>query len=127
MRLNGLIAAVVAVAALHAPLAAAQAEQRVLVTAATVTLADFLALPAMSWLRDNLGRAKGVMIAPEITKHLFQPFVTSKANGMGVGLSICRTIIESHGGRINARANEGGGTVFEFTLPFAGPESDDER
>jgi two-component system, LuxR family, sensor kinase FixL len=67
----------------------------------------------------------GTGIAPEITKHLFQPFVTSKANGMGVGLSICRTIIEAHGGRINARANEGGGTVFEFTLPFA--ESDDER
>ncbi len=67
----------------------------------------------------------GAGIAPEITKHLFQPFVTSKANGMGVGLSICRTIIEAHGGRINARANEGGGTVFEFTLPFA--ELDDER
>ena len=67
----------------------------------------------------------GTGIAPEITKHLFQPFVTSKASGMGVGLSICRTIIEAHGGRINARANEGGGTVFEFTLPFA--ELDDER
>jgi two-component system sensor kinase FixL len=43
---------------------------------------------------------------------------------MGVGLSICRTIIEAHGGRIVARPNEGGGTVFEFTLPFAEPEAD---
>ncbi len=69
----------------------------------------------------------GTGIAPEITKHLFQPFVTSKASGMGVGLSICRTIIEAHGGRINARANDGGGTVFEFTVPFAEPEAGHER
>ncbi len=66
----------------------------------------------------------GTGIAPEIAKHLFQPFVTSKASGMGVGLSICRTIIEAHGGHIAARPNEGGGTVFEFTLPFAEPEAD---
>ena len=69
----------------------------------------------------------GSGIAPEIAKHLFQPFVTSKANGMGVGLSICRTIIEAHGGRINARVHDGGGTVFEFTLPFAEPEAGHER
>jgi two-component system, LuxR family, sensor kinase FixL len=66
----------------------------------------------------------GTGISPEIAQHLFQPFITSKANGMGVGLSICRTIIEAHGGRISARANEGGGTVFEFTLPFAEQEAD---
>ncbi len=65
----------------------------------------------------------GSGISPEIAEHLFQPFITSKANGMGVGLSICRTIIEAHGGRISARPNEGGGTVFEFTLPFAEPEA----
>jgi two-component system sensor kinase FixL len=69
----------------------------------------------------------GTGIAPEIAQHLFQPFVTSKASGMGVGLSICRTIIEAHGGRINARANDGGGTVFEFTLPFAEPEAAYDR
>jgi two-component system sensor kinase FixL len=66
----------------------------------------------------------GSGIAPEIAKQLFQPFVTSKASGMGVGLSICRTIIEAHGGRIAARPNEGGGTIFEFTLPFAEPEAE---
>jgi two-component system, LuxR family, sensor kinase FixL len=69
----------------------------------------------------------GTGISPEIAQHLFQPFVTSKANGMGVGLSICRTIIEAHGGRITARPNEGGGTVFEFTIPLAGEEATHER
>jgi two-component system, LuxR family, sensor kinase FixL len=69
----------------------------------------------------------GTGISPEIAQHLFQPFVTSKVNGMGVGLSICRTIIEAHGGRISAGANEGGGTVFEFTLPFAEAEAAHDR
>src|SRR5246500_381274 len=69
----------------------------------------------------------GTGISPEIAKYLFQPFVTSKANGMGVGLSICRTIIEAHGGRISAAANEGGGTIFEFTVPFAGGGGSHER
>lgn len=69
----------------------------------------------------------GTGINPEIAEHLFQPFVTSKANGMGVGLSICRTIIEAHGGRISAGSNDGGGTIFEFTLPFAELEAGHER
>lgn len=69
----------------------------------------------------------GTGIAPEIAQHLFQPFVTSKTDGMGVGLSICRTIIEAHGGRIAARGNNGGGTVFEFTLPFAETEAGHDR
>jgi two-component system sensor kinase FixL len=58
----------------------------------------------------------GCGIAPEMTSQLFQPFVTTKRHGMGVGLSISRTIIEGHGGRIWADANPGGGTVFRFTL-----------
>ena len=66
----------------------------------------------------------GTGISPDIAQHLFQPFITSKANGMGVGLSICRNIIEAHGGRISARQNEDSGTVFEFTLPFAEPEAE---
>jgi len=69
----------------------------------------------------------GTGIDPEIAQQLFQPFVTSKADGMGVGLSICRTIIEAHGGRISAGPNDGGGTIFEFTLPFAEPEAGHER
>jgi lipid-binding SYLF domain-containing protein len=59
---------IAAVAAWHAPLAVAQASQRVLVTSAAVTLADFLAIPDMAWLRANLAHAKAVMIAPEVTK-----------------------------------------------------------
>jgi two-component system, LuxR family, sensor kinase FixL len=59
----------------------------------------------------------GSGIAPEISGQLFQPFVTTKSHGMGVGLSISRTIIEAHGGSIAQHANQGGGTVFSFTLP----------
>lgn len=58
----------------------------------------------------------GVGIPPEISAHLFQPFVTTKRHGMGVGLSISRTIVEAHGGSIAPRANPGGGTAFCFTL-----------
>ena len=59
----------------------------------------------------------GTGIAPEITAQLFQPFITTKRQGMGVGLSISRTIVEAHGGSIAPRPNPGGGTVFAFTLP----------
>ena len=58
----------------------------------------------------------GSGLAPEVASQLFQPFVTTKLHGMGVGLSICRTIVESHGGQIWAEPNSGGGTVFHFTL-----------
>ena len=61
-------------------------------------------------------------IAPEIADQLFQPFVTTKSHGMGVGLSISRTIIESHGGSITPRPNPTGGTIFTFTLPAVSKE-----
>lgn len=55
-------------------------------------------------------------IAPQVRKHLFEAFNSSKEGGMGLGLSICRTIVEAHGGRIRAIDGEGGGTEFQFTL-----------
>ena len=61
----------------------------------------------------------GAGIAPEIASQLFQPFITSKRNGMGVGLSISRTIIEAHGGRLWAEPNPDGGTIFRLTLRVA--------
>jgi two-component system, LuxR family, sensor kinase FixL len=64
----------------------------------------------------------GTGISDEIAAQLFQPFVTTKRHGMGMGLSISRTIIAAHGGRIWIEANPGGGTVFHLTLPGASNE-----
>ncbi len=65
-------------------------------------------------------------IAPEIADQLFQPFVTTKSHGMGVGLSISRTIIESHGGSITHRPNPVGGTIFTLTLPAVTKEENND-
>jgi len=63
----------------------------------------------------------GTGLAPDAAERLFRPFYTTKRHGMGVGLSICRNIVEAHGGRIWAEPNPGGGTVFRFTLRAAEP------
>jgi C4-dicarboxylate-specific signal transduction histidine kinase len=59
----------------------------------------------------------GEGIAPEVATHLFEPFVTTKATGMGMGLSVVQGIVASHGGAIEARNNAEGGATFRVTLP----------
>jgi signal transduction histidine kinase len=62
-------------------------------------------------------RDSGPGIDAQNMPSLFNPFFTTKANGMGMGLSICRSIIESHGGRIWADSEPGQGAVLSFALP----------
>ena len=64
----------------------------------------------------------GPGIAPEIATRLFQPFITTKRHGMGVGLSISRSIVEGHGGEMWMEPNPRGGCVFRFTLRVIGKE-----
>lgn len=67
----------------------------------------------------------GSGIDPELGDHIFDPFASTKGDGMGLGLSICRTIIEAHGGTIHAEPNPEGGTIFRITLEKTGQEQED--
>ena len=62
-------------------------------------------------------RDTGPGLVPESLPRLFEPFYTTKAEGMGMGLAICRSIVEAHGGRLWATACEPRGTLFQFTIP----------
>jgi signal transduction histidine kinase len=62
-------------------------------------------------------RDSGPGLDPQRVERVFEAFYTTKPNGMGMGLAICRSIIEAHGGRLWASANEPWGAVFQFTLP----------
>jgi PAS domain S-box-containing protein len=66
-------------------------------------------------------RDSGTGLDPEHAPHLFEPFYTTKAEGLGIGLSISRSILEAHGGRLSAAANAPHGTVFSFSLPVNEP------
>ena len=59
----------------------------------------------------------GVGIDPQEAKRMFTAFYTTKPGGMGMGLAICRSIVEAHGGRLWAGPNVGPGATFQFTLP----------
>ena len=62
-------------------------------------------------------RDTGPGLSPETLSRLFEPFYTTKPNGMGMGLSICRSIVEAHGGRLWATTCEPRGALFQFTIP----------
>jgi signal transduction histidine kinase len=64
-------------------------------------------------------RDSGPGVDPSHLERVFDAFYTTKSSGMGMGLSICRSIIDAHGGRLWAEANEPRGTLFQFTLPAA--------
>jgi C4-dicarboxylate-specific signal transduction histidine kinase len=68
------------------------------------------------WVRVGV-RDTGPGLAPESLPRLFEPFYTTKAEGTGMGLAICRSIVEAHGGRLWATACEPHGTLFQFTIP----------
>ena len=79
-------------------------------------------------LRSEQSQTGGILVAvrdsgpgidPASIERVFEPFYTTKASGIGMGLSICRTIINGHGGRLWMSANEPRGAVFQFTLPAA--------
>ena len=64
-------------------------------------------------------RDSGPGIDPEYLNRVFEAFYTTKSSGVGMGLSICRSIIDAHGGRLWAEPNEPRGAAFQFTLPSA--------
>lgn len=66
----------------------------------------------------------GAGLSEEITSLLFEPFVTTKTHGLGVGLAVSRAIVEAHYGRLWAESNPGGGAILSFTLPLAGEHGD---
>jgi signal transduction histidine kinase len=68
-------------------------------------------------------RDYGVGISKEMQDRLFDPFFSTKTEGLGMGLAIVRSIIESHGGVVTAETADGGGTRFEFVLPVNGMSS----
>ena len=74
------------------------------------------AVPSEGGVRIGV-RDTGPGLSPESLSHLFEPFYTTKPDGMGMGLSICRSIIEAHGGRLWAIPCEPHGALFQFTIP----------
>ena len=80
-------------------------------------------LVATSWQPGDdhaafMVKDSGPGIAPEVREKLFQPFITTKAQGMGIGLSLCRSIVSAHKGRLWAEDNDWGGTTFHCVLPL---------
>ncbi len=78
--------------------------------------ADTYAMPG--WVEFSVADA-GVGVPPDLAERIFTPFFTTKREGMGLGLGLCRTVVEQHGGVLEFENNTPRGTVFRFTLPLA--------
>lgn len=76
--------------------------------------------PGRGWIEFSVADL-GAGISEEVARRLFTPFFTTKAEGMGLGLSMCRTVIEQHGGALDYASNHPRGTVFRFTIPIMAP------
>jgi signal transduction histidine kinase len=81
----------------------------------------------ISWKQseDEIGvrvEDTGVGLDPENAEKIFDPFFTTKPHGIGMGLSISRTIVESHEGKLWATPRPAGGTIFQFTIPVHAPK-----
>jgi signal transduction histidine kinase len=83
--------------------------------------------PRMLWVQSGVDESGGVLVTVRDSgtglgseaDRVFTPFFTTKTNGMGMGLPISRSLVESHGGRLWATSNTPHGAVFSFTLPVA--------
>jgi two-component system sensor histidine kinase DctS len=71
---------------------------------------------AQSWIEFDV-IDEGIGISEEVGQQLFTPFFTTKSEGMGLGLSLCRTVVEQHGGHLEHEPVLPNGTLFRFTLP----------
>ena len=72
-------------------------------------------------------RDTGAGLEAAESERLFQSFYTTKEGGMGMGLSLSRSIVEAHGGRLSAAPNEPNGAIFRFTLPVVEPSTADQK
>jgi two-component system sensor histidine kinase DctS len=101
--------------AMHAESRKSHAHERVL----TLRVKPAAASEANRWVEFSV-TDQGVGISDEVAEKLFTPFFTTRAEGMGLGLSLCRTVIEQHGGYLGHEPAKPRGTIFKFTLP-SGP------
>jgi two-component system, LuxR family, sensor histidine kinase DctS len=91
------------------------AQPSLVIEARTVGGADRASI-GMTWVQFSVADL-GPGIPEEVKNQLFTPFFTTKAEGMGLGLSMCRTVVEQHGGFLGFEPNHPQGTIFRFTLP----------